>query len=52
MTINTYTTGARAHFFTVQEPSKHVISALAPVVAVNFLKGKEFYENSNQSYRI
>ena len=52
MTINTYTTGARAHFFTVQEPSKRVISALAPVAAVNFLKGKEFYENSRQSYRI
>ena len=52
MTISTYTTGARAHFFTVQEPSKRVICALAPVAAVNFLKGKEFYENSRQSYWI
>ena len=32
MTISTYTTGARAHFFTVQEPRKSVISTLAPVV--------------------
>ena len=32
MTISSYMTGARAHFFTVQEPSKCVISALAPVV--------------------
>ena len=32
MTISTYTTGARTHFFTVQEPSWRVISALAPVV--------------------
>ena len=32
MTISTYTTGARAHFFTVQEPSWRVISALTPVV--------------------
>ena len=32
MTISTYTTGGRAHFCTVQEPSKHVISALAPVM--------------------
>ena len=32
MTISTYTTGARTHFFTVQEPSWRVISALTPVV--------------------
>ena len=32
MTISTYTTGARTHFFTVQEPSWRVISTLAPVV--------------------
>ena len=32
MTISTYTTGTKAHFFTVQEPSKRVISAFAPVV--------------------
>ena len=32
MTISTYTTGDRAHFFAVQEPSWRVISVLAPVV--------------------
>ena len=32
MTIGTYTTGASTRFFTVQEPSWRVISALAPVV--------------------
>ena len=32
MTISTYTTGARAHFFTVQQPSKRVISSLVAVV--------------------
>ena len=32
MTISTCTTGARDHFFTVQEPCKSVISALAPSV--------------------
>ena len=32
MTISTYTTGASTRFFTVQEPSWRVISALAPVV--------------------
>ena len=32
MTISTYTTGASTRFFTVQESSWRVISALAPVV--------------------
>ena len=32
ITISTYITGARAHFFKMQEPSKRVISALAPIV--------------------
>ena len=32
MTISTYTTGASTRFFTLQEPSWRVISALAPVV--------------------
>ena len=32
MIISTYTTGASTRFFTVQEPSWRVISALAPVV--------------------
>ena len=32
MTISTYMTGASTRFFTVQEPSWRVISALAPVV--------------------
>ena len=34
MTSSTYTTGARAHFFKVQEPSKRVISALTRVLKV------------------
>ena len=33
MTISTYTTGARAYFFTVQEPSKRVISAHVRVIS-------------------
>ena len=41
-TISTYTTGARAHLFTVQEPSKRVISALAPVVFYEYIAGKSF----------
>ena len=32
VTISTYTTGASTRFFTVQEPSWRVISALSPVV--------------------
>ena len=32
MTISTYTTGASTRFFTVQEPSWRVISALAPLL--------------------
>ena len=41
-TISTYTTGARAHLFTVQEPSKRVISAFAPVVFYEYIAGKSF----------
>ena len=42
-TISTYTTSVRAHFFTVQEPSKRVIFALVPVVFYEYIAGKSFF---------